>query len=384
MRFKGSYLSYLLLFLGSYVGMAAFSAVLSVYLSDIGKSPSQLALILSAGGLFSLGAVPVTGYLCDRSRRPRLICGLELLLLAALALIFPSVRGVWPLFFLTGLINAILNSVMPVTEKLAKDSRFRYGALRVWGTLGYAAGAQLSGAAFQFRPALLFWMVSGCALLAVLGFAGAQDSAAPPDDDKKTTEKPRLSSFLKDPRFLLFAAAIFLLAACSGANMTFAPLVLSALGVPTVTVGTVLSVSTLVEIPLIFFSNRFMDRFSGKTLFLITGLLLAGEFLCFGLSRSPGLTIAVMISVKAVASTLLMMVLLKIVSNLARPSVTTSALAFVNTADSLGIILMQNLGGRIMDAHGVFSVYPVMAALVALGMILSLFLRVGNDEKVFS
>ena len=385
-RFRGSYLSYILLFFCSYFGMAAFSAVLSVYLTALGKSAAETSLIVSAGGLFALALTPLTGVLCDRSGRPRLVCGVQLALMGGLAVLFPLGENVWLLFLLNGLIMGMLNATMPVSERLAGAARFRYGALRIWGTLGYALGAQAAGVGFQTSPVLLFTAVGVMGLLAAVGYASVTDplprDPLPAEEAAPAPASPR--SFLRNRPFLLYLVIAALYASCSFSNMTYTPLLLTDLGVSSAAVGTVLSVSTLVEIPLIFFSHKFMDRFSGKTLLLLTCAANTGEFLVFALVRSALPVIAVILLVKAVSSTLFMMIVLKMVTDLVPPSLASTGMAVVTTANSLGSILFQNLAGPLIDRAGIRAAYLLMAGLTALALALCPLLRVSARGKVFS
>lgn len=385
-RFKGSYLSYVLIYFFSYFAMASFVSVLSVYLTNIGKSGGEMSFIVSASGIFSFAMLPFTGYLCDRTGKSRFISGALLVAMGAMALIFSQCRQVWALFLLEGLLMACLNSAMPISERLAAATKFRYGVLRVWGTIGYAAGAQAAGLAIQhFPPIVLFALVFLSTVVAAIGFAGAEDPILPaaPEQEKEEKRRPPLSSFLKNPQFLLFLLIAFLFYASSGVNFNYAAYLLDTLGVPTGAVGTVLAVGTLVELPIILFSNKFMDRFSGKTLLLLACGMNVAQFLCYGLTRDPLIVVAVMILLKALAATLFMMLILKIVRNLVAPELTTTGISVVNSVTSLGTIIMQNVGGSILDSSNIHVLYLVLAGLTAAAMVLTLFLRVENREKVF-
>lgn len=385
-RFKGSYLSYVLIYFFSYFAMASFVSVLSVYLTNIGKSGGEMSFIVSASGIFSFAMLPFTGYLCDRTGKSRFISGALLMAMGAMALVFSQCRQVWALFLLEGLLMACLNSAMPISERLAAATKFRYGVLRVWGTIGYAAGAQAAGLAIQhFPPIVLFALVFLSTVVAAIGFAGAEDPILPaaPEQEKEEKRRPPLSSFLKNPQFLLFLLIAFLFYASSGVNFNYAAYLLDTLGVPTGAVGTVLAVGTLVELPIILFSNKFMDRFSGKTLLLLACGMNVVQFLCYGLTRDPLIVVAVMILLKALAATLFMMLILKIVRNLVAPELTTTGISVVNSVTSLGTIVMQNVGGSILDSSNIHVLYLVLAGLTAAAMVLTLFLRVENREKVF-
>ena len=383
-RFKGSYLSYILLFFFSYFAMAAFSSVLSVYLTGIGKTASEMSLIVSSSGLFSFVMVPVVGYLCDVTGRPRMISAAALLVLAASSLLFANTRAVWGLFLLNGLGMSFYSATFPVSERLASSSKYRYGTLRVWGTFGYAAGAQAAGIAVgKFPGWVLFTVVAISALIAIPGYIGAEDPI-PGESQPLPEDKVKISSFLTMPHFLLYLAIACLLAGASGVNMNYAPLLLTSLGVATEAVGTVLFFSTLVEIPIIVFSNKYMDRFSGKSLLLVTCGLFLIQYIFYALIASAWAVVSVMVLVKAIASTLMMMIVLKIVRNLVDPRLTITAISVVNSVNNLGAILLQNAGGAIADRSSIQTVYLCLAGLAFLAAILTVFLKVGNTEKVFS
>ena len=167
-------------------------------------------------------------------------------------------------------------------------------------------------------------------------------------------------------------------------NMNLAPVLLSSLGVSTGAVGTVLFFSTLIEIPLILFSHKYMDKFSGKTLMLASFAIITVQFLFYGFSRSALVVVAVMVSIKAIASTLFQMITLKMVRNLLPGSLTTTGLSVINSLNSVSIILLQNAGGFVTDQWNIQVLYLCLAVLTGLGMLLALGLPACKDEKVFS
>lgn len=62
----------------------------------------------------------------------------------------------------------------------------------------------------------------------------------------------------------------------------------------------------------------------------------------------------------------------------------STALGVISATDAMSAILMQNLGGILVESTSIRILYFAMAGLMMLGMILTLFLRVQNTEKVFS
>ena len=417
-RWKGSYLSYVVTFFFFYYCLSAFSSVLSVYLTQIGIGIADLSLIISSASLFGFFLVPAAGYLSDRTERPRQLCALLMVCFGVFALLFSASRAVGVLFLLHGISMSLLNAVMPVLERLAGAAKYRYGVLRIWGTVGYAAGAQMAGFILQNLPArFLFVSVLAAGCLAAVGIAGAEDPLAEKESETSgitgvtgRTETTRIAATTgnaaapegKSPegkvpkglgctvrtltanrQYLLYLLIAFLFWGSSAVNMTYVPILLTDLGVHTSVVGTILSVGTLVEIPLILFSNRFMDRFSSRTLVFFACGITVVEFLTFGLTSSVAAVTVVIIFLKSIATTLFMMITLKTVRSLLPRELITTGLSVVNTTNNIGLILLQNLGGRLLEKISLSSFYLILAGIICCVMVLNLFLRAGYEGNVF-
>lgn len=363
--------------------MGAFISVQSVYLMGLGKSTGEMSFIVSASSLFGIVLIPAVGYLNDRLKKPRLIAGLLLAAVAVLGAVFAASRSTWVLYVLNGLIMGLVSAISPVCERMAGSGRFRYGTVRVWGTIGYAAAAQLAGLVMEFiAPRMIFVLFGAAIAVAAAGFAGT-DGIRFEQEAEKSTAADQLS-FLSKPMFLLFAAIALVFSGMSNLNITYSPILLQELGLSTGFVGTALSLSTLVELPVILFSNRFMDRFSGRALTAAGFAVMLLQFLLYGFSSSAWLAFLSMLLLKAVGSTLFMMIMLKVVRGIVRENSVSTALGVINAANAVSTILMQNLGGFIVGALGIHTMYFLLAGLSTLGLLLSLFLRVQNAKKVFS
>ena len=128
-------------------------------------------------------------------------------------------------------------------------------------------------------PQLIFVSVSVSAVLAIVGFLGTDDISFTDTEAAKAAAGKQFS-FLCAPMYILFVIIGFVFSGCSNLNMTYSPILLQELGMPTGAVGTVLFFSTIVELPVILFSYKFMDRFSGRTLMLLALLLWWRSFCC--------------------------------------------------------------------------------------------------------
>ena len=382
--FRGSYPAYALTYFFFYWSLGVFTSVLSMYLTGIGKSKAEMSFIMSASSLFGVVLIPIVGYINDKLRKPRLICTVMMACVAVFGILFALVRETMLLFLLNGCIMGFISSLSPVSERMATSTKYRYGTIRIWGTFGYAAAVQVACAMMEFTsPQLIFVSVSVSAVLAIVGFLGTDDISFTDTEAAKAAAGKQFS-FLCAPMYILFVIIGFIFSGCSNLNMTYSPILLQELGVPTGAVGTVLFFSTIVELPVILFSYKFMDRFSGRTLMLLAFAIMVAQFLLYATAPNAFVAVVTMLVLRAIGSTLFGMILLKIVRGVVQVRSVSTALGVISATDAMSAILMQNLGGILVENTSIRILYFAMAGLMMLGMILTLFLRVQNTEKVFS
>lgn len=379
--FRGSYPAYALTYFFFYWSLGVFTSVLSMYLTGIGKSKAEMSFIMSASSLFGVVLIPIVGYINDKLRKPRLICTVMMACVAVFGILFALVRETMLLFLLNGCIMGFISSLSPVSERMATSTKYRYGTIRIWGTFGYAAAVQVACAMMEFTsPQLIFVSVSVSAVLAIVGFLGTDDISFTDTEAAKAAAGKQFS-FLCAPMYILFVIIGFVFSGCSNLNMTYSPILLQELGMPTGAVGTVLFFSTIVELPVILFSYKFMDRFSGRTLMLLAFAIMVAQFLLYATAPNAFVAVVTMLVLRAIGSTLFGMILLKIVRGVVQVRSVSTALGVISATDAMSAILMQNLGGILVENTSIRILYFAMAGLMMLGMILTLFLRVQNTEK---
>ncbi len=382
-RGRGSYVSYIVTYFSYYVCLAVFSTALSVYLTGIGKSRAEMSFIISASNLFGIVVTPVIGYLNDRLQKPRGLACVCMLLAAVFAAVFSFSRATLALYLLNGCIMGFAMAASPITERIASSGRFRYGTVRVWGTVGYAVAAQACGVLMQYTaPVLIFALFCIFAVTAGAGFLLTGDIRC----GEPAGENPRGErfGFLKNPSFLLFTVCSFLFSGGNNVAMSYCPLFLQELGLKVSVIGAALAVSTLVEIPVILWSNRFMDLFSGKALLLVNFAVMLLQLGLYGVIYHAAAAVAVMLLLKACSSTLFMMIRLKIIRNIVNEECVSTAQGVESAMNAIGGVVFLNLAGLLSQRKGLHVLFLFMAGVMALGLVLGLFLRMSNAKKVFS
>lgn len=387
-RYTNSYLSYVILFFFYDLAFALFSALISVYLIGKGYSASQVSLLISAASLANMVTQPIIGNLTERfGMRP-----VNMVLFAAscfAAGLFVMAPNFAIIVIAYALMNLIMNGVNPVVERMATSSPYSYGSVRMWGSIGFAAGTQLTGLLYDhIAPVAPYVAFIFAMLLAILGFWGTNprvpeaETANIENDGEPVSTKDLLTNKL----FLYYLVLQVLFAAVTGAAYSFCAAYLTDKGLDASLASTFLAVAALIEIPLLLFSSKFMDKISNKVLLLGVFAMVVIEMMIYGLNMPLPLIIVATFIGRHPPAIINIMTNMKVVNTIVDPRQQITGLALVKTCQSFGTIISNNVGGRIADAAGYPAMFMFLLAMIAVGLVGVVFFRVpsGNDKKLFS
>ena len=387
-RYTNSYLSYVILFFFYDLAFALFSALISVYLIGKGYSASQVSLLISVASLANMVTQPIIGNLTERfGMRPvNMVLFGASCLAAGLFVIAPNFAIIVIAY---ALINLIMNGVNPVVERMATSSPYSYGSVRMWGSIGFAAGTQLTGLLYDhIAPVAPYVAFIFAMLLAILGFWGTNprvpeaEQANIDNDGEPVSTKDLLTNKL----FLYYLVLQVLFAAVTGAAYSFCAAYLTNKGLDASLASTFLAVAALIEIPLLLFSSKFMDKIPNKVLLLGVFAMVVIEMVIYGLNMPLPLIIVATFIGRHPPAIINIMTNMKVVNTIVDPRQQITGLALVKTCQSFGTIISNNIGGRIADAAGYPAMFMFLLAMIVVGLVGVVFFKVpsGNDKKLFS
>lgn len=386
-RYRGSYLSYVVAYFSYFFAMGVVCNMLSIYLTGpLGKTEQEMSFILSASSLFGIITSPIAGYLNDKFKKPQLLAAIFLFAAAVASLLFTLFRSTIMLYLMNGLIMGAISGMSPVSERVASSGKYRYGQIRIWGTIGFAAAPQLGGLILDLaEPHWLFIAMAVSLVIGAVSYLLLEGIRFDEDSPEDSVAAPRSRfAFFKLPMFLLFAVIAMIYSGASGLNNAYAPLLLQDLGLSTTWAGTIISVSVLVELPIVLFSNKYMDRFSSKALTAVSLALMLLQFVFYGFCRNIAVIIVSMVLLKAVCGTLFMMVVLKVIRGIVWEDSVSTAQGMMTSMNSLATIAIQNAGGWLASITSPQTLYIALSILSALALVLCYFLKIRSTKKIFS
>lgn len=273
-----------------FASFASYGPYLVLFYQSLGFSGAQIGTLTGLTPLIVLVAAPLWTGLADSRRLHRQVMTLTLLGSAVVLALLPSLGTFLPLLLIIVLIQvfyAPLSSLADsATLHMLGTRRELYGRVRLGGTLGFGAAAAGTGWLVQeLGLQTTFWAAGLLVLLALL--FSQKFVHAPHQPGEALSARRSLGSLLASPRWLLFLLAAFAGGMGTSATNTFLFPFLDELHAPESLMGLILTVGTLSEIPVLFFGNRLVKRFTPYRLFMLGVSFMGARFLLFALAQTP-------------------------------------------------------------------------------------------------
>jgi PPP family 3-phenylpropionic acid transporter len=354
---------------------------LPLYFKSKGLTGSQIGWLLAIGPFAAILSQPFWGYMSDKYKtvkRMMLICIIGLILSSSLLFQMES-------FMLYMLLGAIFFAFMsPVgalgdslAQKTSRKAGVSFGSIRMWGSLGFATTALISGQVLSFFGIesiyYIFLVYVSIALIICLNISDVNETKSPVSlaDTKILFKNSKLMSFLFIVTFITITHR---------ANDSFIGLYITELGGTESLIGWSWFVAVASEAVVFATSAIWFRKFHEVTFIIIAGLIYGVRWLIFSIIIDPMHIIYIQF-LHGLTFGLFYMSAFQYVTRLVpRELLGTGHLLFISIFFGLSGILGSLIGGGIMEEYGGAALYRIMGYLSFIGSIgLSLYLY--NDNK---
>lgn len=280
-----------------FAALASLMPFVVVYYQQLGFSGAQIGLLTSMGPLITLVALPFWTGLADASRRHKLIMSLAICAAVVSGVLFPLLGTFLPLVLLVAFYSIFSSPIASLSDSatmaMLGGEKAMYGRVRLGGTIGWAVAAPLAGMLVQnYGLQMAFWGYAAIMFLGLLVstryvFRQSTVSSAAQSISLKVGAR----RLLTDRRWLLFLCMSFICGAgLSTINNYFYPY-MGELHASKTTMGLALTLSTLSELPLLFFSNRLIKRFGSYGLLVLGMAATSVRLLLYAVLGTPTLVL---------------------------------------------------------------------------------------------
>lgn len=353
-----------------YWGVVGFYVpFLFVHFKEIGLSGTQIGLFATMLPLLMLTSAPYIASLADRWRaRVRILAlciaatGISILLLGT----SDNYLVLAPLMLFMSVVRSPIAGIGDgIIAKMAVQNNINFGAMRMWGSFGFASVAIASGYLWQHTGYAPMFVAACIGFLPVAGIALLLD-----EEQTAPRPGPTWGPLLRDPAMRTILVAAFLLAGSLSMSGTFEGILMSSLGGGGLYIGLLLGVTGMSEIPMMRNAPRLSQWLGTERTLMFGCAITACAHLAYANAWSPNVLLAAAM-LRGSGFGLSFVMLVSIVAKRAPAGLAASSQAAVSAAGwGLAPLIGIPLSGMLYDATGgaqsVFLVCVVMACGAAL------------------
>ena len=381
-KYQGSYLSYFLMYMFYYLSMALFSGLISIYLMDKGYKASDVSLVVSCSFILSMIKQPFIGNLCDRYDKKK-VNGILLVIAGVFGILFVLANNIYLIALIYSVALAILNGVNPIIERMATVSKHKYGLIRIWGTIGYASGTQVSGFIYRYisPEAMYLFFVLGM-ILCSIGIFGTQDVRA---IEQTSEEKTSMKDVLFNKKLLFYLVIVCIFYGITNVNSIYLPAMYQHNGLTVSQATTVIFAGTMMELPVILLSRFYMNKIGNKQLLMLSFLLLVVQFMTYAYIPNVFIQMMMTFLTKSVTTMAFIMINMKVIATIIDGAHQMSALSIVSTFKSFSSIIFQAIAGYLIDLYSYQFFYSFLFVCAIIGLVLCILYKIpsGNEHRLF-
>ena len=282
-----------------YMAFAFWRVYYNIFLlDDVGLSGSQIGTINGIIQFSIFFIVTFWSMVADkRGIRPTL--RIVVFFCAILMYFLGEVYSYWVLLIYIPILTIFYHPVGPLTDALATEfakvtGTYSFGALRLWGSVGWALASIIAGIAFKTTniPLKYIFLASGVLYIAVIPFLTTRN--------KKRTFKPnfqplKLNDLFGNRPLMLLSILIVLYGIVCSPVHAYLNLYFNELNAGNDIVGFAYAIMAASEIPMFLIGSKLLKKYGADKVILVAIVTMLFRFIFYGFMPTP--TVALIICV---------------------------------------------------------------------------------------
>ena len=358
---------YILFYFTFYFTLGASMLYFSQFFEIVNISGGQSGMIFAIGSFLAMAFQPVLGYINDKTKKSKEI------LITITGVIFITL-------FLMNYINSFMGILilysfyaiavfceMPLMDTVSLTTHYAFGKIRLWGSIGFAVGALVSGKVIEIFGSSSF-LYLGAAASIITGIIilkiPVKINNLHGDD-----EKVDLKKLLTNKRYIVFVmVSILFLGTNNGHNSYFA-VYFKEIGGSMALLGTTIFLMTLSEVPFIGVSTKLISKKGVEFVVTLAVLCMTVRWGVYFLFSKPSVIAGTFLSQGASVGLFFAGANL-FIRNIVEKNTLGTAITVFMAAGSLGGMFVQYISGVIIEQYGAVYIYGFFTVLAFAALIL--------------
>ncbi len=349
---------------------------LALFYQSQGLSGGQIGLLAAISPIISFFGAPLWTGAADASRRHKLVAILSTVGVVIVTFIFPSISsfsGLLLMISLFAIFGAPTGSLVDAAVlTMLGDRKERYGRIRLWGTIGYGVIAPFAGNLIgRLGLNWAFWgyailMLGGLLVITQIPFRQSHSNGS---------FRGGLRVLFANQSWMLFLVMVFIAGIGMATINNYLFVYMQSLGASKTLMGFALTVSTISEIPAMFFSDRLLRRFGARGMLVIAMTTIGLRLLFYSLTTQPWVVLVIQL-VHGLTFAAIYTAGVHYADQIAPPGMkSTTQGMFSGTLMGFGSAAGGLLGGLLLDRFSPGGMYAFSGTLVLVGLIVFLIVE---------
>jgi PPP family 3-phenylpropionic acid transporter len=359
-----------------YGALSVLFPYLALFYQSQGLTGGQIGLLTAVSPLIAFFGAPLWTGAADATHRHKLVALLSTLGVVIATFIFPRVASFGGLILMISLWALFYAPTGPLADSavlaLLGDRRERYGRVRLWGTIGYGIMAPVAGNLIGRLG--LNWAFWGYAILMLAGLLVIIPIPFRQGHSGGSFRGEMRSIFANQP-WMLFLVMVFIAGIGMATINNYLFVYMQSLGASKTLMGFALTVSTLSEIPAMFFSDRLLRRFGARGMLVIAMTTIGLRLACYALTTQPWVVLIIQLC-HGLTFAAIFTAGVHFAGQIAPPGMqATTQGMFSGMLMGFGSAAGGLLGGLLLDRFSPGGMYAVVGALVLGGLMVFLLVE---------
>jgi PPP family 3-phenylpropionic acid transporter len=353
-----------------FAAQGVYFTFINVYFAGIGLSGTQIGLINTVSPLVGMFSSPGWGLLSDRSGKTRRLLAIATLGVIVTSLAIGQVRSFTLLLVIVALYALFNSPVIPLVDstnlELLGEHRERYGAQRVWGSIGFVITSAAIGLIVE-RAGIHFIFTGNAVILA--GFIVALVALPERPVRLGTSIWRGLNTMVRRPPWVVFALSIGLLGMANSGMLNFLSVTLRQMGGSDSLIGITWTISAVAEMPIMILSAVLLKRFGARRLISIAIFVYGLRLVLYSVMPAPEWAAWISL-LGGLSFGLYWISSVTYASELAPDHLKATSQGLLVAVTSLAGIIGATLAGWLFDQVGPFMMFRILAGFCVLALIL--------------
>jgi MFS transporter, PPP family, 3-phenylpropionic acid transporter len=339
----------------------------SQFFSSVHISGGESGMIFAVGSFLAMAFQPLLGYINDKTKKSKEILITITTIIFATLFLMNYINSFWGILALYSLYAIAVFCEMPLMDTLSLSTYYSFGKIRLWGSVGFAVGALVSGKVIE-----VFGSSSFLYLAAIVSIITGIIILKIPVEVKnlhEDDEKVDIKRLLTNKKYIVFVIVSMLFLGTNNGHNSYFGIYFKEIGGSMALLGTTIFLMTLAEVPFMGISTRLINKKGVEFVVILSILCLTMRWGMYFLLPKPSIITMTFFS-QGASMGLFFAGANLFVRNIVEKNTLGTAITIFMAAGSLGGMFIQYISGVIIEQYSSVYIYGLFAILTFIALIL--------------